>query len=90
MINLKEKVTLVTGGSRGIGRAACLLFAAAGSDVIINYRRDSRSAADVRREAEKLGVTRYVKKPYTMQKLGKAIREVLATTPAQGSNIPTS
>ncbi|UCD94261.1 MAG: 3-oxoacyl-ACP reductase FabG [Candidatus Zixiibacteriota bacterium] len=56
MINLKNKVTLVTGGSRGIGRAVCLLFAGAGSDVIINYRSDRRSAADVRKEAEKLGV----------------------------------
>ena len=56
MISLKGRVTLITGGSRGIGRAACLLFAGAGSDIIINYRRDSRSAADVRREAEKLGV----------------------------------
>jgi 3-oxoacyl-[acyl-carrier protein] reductase len=56
MISLKNKVTLITGGSRGIGRAACLLFAKAGSDVIINYRRDCRSAAEVRKEAEKLGV----------------------------------
>jgi len=37
------------------------------------------SLTDRVRETEKLGVTRYVKKPYTMQKLGKAIREVLAT-----------
>lgn len=36
------------------------------------------SLTDRVREAEKLGVTKYVKKPYTMQKLGKAIREVLA------------
>jgi two-component system cell cycle sensor histidine kinase/response regulator CckA len=30
-------------------------------------------------EAEKLGVGKYIRKPYTMQKLGQAIREVLAT-----------
>ena len=30
-------------------------------------------------EAEKLGVGKYIRKPYTMQKLGEAIREVLAT-----------
>jgi signal transduction histidine kinase/ActR/RegA family two-component response regulator len=29
------------------------------------------------REAESLGVNKYIRKPYTMQKLGKAIREVL-------------
>ncbi len=35
------------------------------------------SQTDRVKEAEKLGVTKYVKKPYTMQKLGKAIREVI-------------
>ena len=38
------------------------------------------SQTDRVREAERLGVTKYVKKPYTMQKLGKAIREVLAVS----------
>ncbi|MEW6411730.1 MAG: PAS domain S-box protein [Candidatus Zixiibacteriota bacterium] len=37
------------------------------------------SQTDRVKEAEKLGVTKYVKKPYTMQKLGKAIREVLTS-----------
>jgi len=32
------------------------------------------------KEAEKLGVGKYVRKPYTMQKLGKAIREILVPT----------
>ncbi|UCD64885.1 MAG: PAS domain S-box protein [Candidatus Zixiibacteriota bacterium] len=40
------------------------------------------SQTDRVKEAEKLGVTRYVKKPYTMQKLGKAVREVLAASPS--------
>jgi PAS domain S-box-containing protein len=35
------------------------------------------SETDRVKEAEKLGVGRYIKKPYTMQKLGKAIREVM-------------
>jgi len=36
------------------------------------------SETDRVKEAEKLGVGKYVRKPYTMQQLGKAVREVLA------------
>jgi len=39
------------------------------------------SQTDRVKEAEKLGVGRYIRKPYTMQILGKAIREVLAKAP---------
>ena len=39
------KYALVTGGSRGIGRAVCLKLAEAGWNVIINYR-SGREAAD--------------------------------------------
>jgi two-component system cell cycle sensor histidine kinase/response regulator CckA len=45
------------------------------------------SQTDRVREAEKLGVTKYVKKPYTMQSLGKAIREVLATSPSSTKGV---
>lgn len=42
-MNLVGKITVVTGGSRGIGRAICLRLAAMGSLVYVNYV--SRSAA---------------------------------------------
>jgi len=56
MISLKNKVTLITGASRGIGRAATLMFAQAGSDIIINYRTDEDAADSIKGECLQLGV----------------------------------
>lgn len=44
MINLKEKVALVTGGSRGIGAAIVRKLAAQGAKVVINYLFDEEEA----------------------------------------------
>jgi NAD(P)-dependent dehydrogenase (short-subunit alcohol dehydrogenase family) len=52
--SLANKIALITGGSRGIGRAAALAFAAAGADVAVA----SRKAVDLERvaaEIQKLG-----------------------------------
>ncbi|MEU2427263.1 SDR family oxidoreductase [Streptomyces sp. NPDC007851] len=46
---MARPVTVVTGGSRGIGAATCLRLAADGHDVVIGYVRDADAAATVAR-----------------------------------------
>jgi len=53
---LAGKVALVTGGSRGIGRACLLTFASLGADVVVNYSRSAKDAEATAREAEAHGV----------------------------------
>lgn len=46
-MKLEGKIALVTGGSRGIGRAACLALAAEGAAVGVNYRSGEAQAQEV-------------------------------------------
>ncbi len=55
-LNLKNRVALVTGGSRGIGRAAVQCFARLGVNVAVNYIRDEGAASETVQAAEALGV----------------------------------
>ena len=54
-MSLAGRVALVTGGSRGIGRAIALGLAEDGADVAVNWRRDEAAAKETVAEIEKLG-----------------------------------
>ena len=46
-LSLENKVALITGGSRGIGRAIALEFAVRGAAVVVNYNKSPESAEEV-------------------------------------------
>src|SRR5258707_1601962 len=52
---LRDQVAIVTGGSRGIGRATALRFAEAGAQVIVNYAQQKAGAEDVVAACQDLG-----------------------------------
>jgi NAD(P)-dependent dehydrogenase (short-subunit alcohol dehydrogenase family) len=54
-MSLAGRVALVTGGSRGIGRAIALGLAEDGADVAVNWRRDEAAAKETVAAIEKLG-----------------------------------
>ncbi len=55
MIRLDGKKALITGGSRGIGRATALLLAEAGADVAIHYQKNETAAGEVKKQVEARG-----------------------------------
>ena len=54
-ISLEGRTALVTGASRGIGRAIALSLAEAGADVAVNYRRDAQAAEETVAAIEAMG-----------------------------------
>lgn len=54
-MKLKDKVAIVTGASRGIGRATAIELARNGADVTVNYAAHGEEAVEVARQIERLG-----------------------------------
>lgn len=74
----RDQVVLVTGGSKGIGRATCRAFASQGASVVINYGHDESAVQKVEQEiresggqaiAEKADITR----PQEVERLFKRL-----------------
>lgn len=55
MIDLTGKVALITGSSRGIGRACAVEMARAGADICVNYLSHGDEAEEVVAEIQALG-----------------------------------
>jgi 3-oxoacyl-[acyl-carrier protein] reductase len=55
MINLTGKVALVTGASRGIGRACAIKLAGLGAKVVVNYNKNAAAAEQVVAETKQKG-----------------------------------
>lgn len=56
MFDLTGKTAVVTGGSRGIGRAICLKLAGQGANIVLNFAGNEAAAEETRSQCEALGV----------------------------------
>jgi 3-oxoacyl-[acyl-carrier protein] reductase len=54
-MDITDKIALVTGGSRGLGRAIGIALAEAGAHVVVNYKENRTAADDVVTVIQKLG-----------------------------------
>lgn len=82
-MSLEGKVALITGSSKGIGKAIALRFAAEGASVVINYSRD-KSAADATVAATEAAGSRAVSVRADVSKLPEIERLFQSTLDAFG------
>ena len=78
--HLDGQVALITGGSRGIGKAIAMRLARDGADIIINYKSDEESAVATAAEIEGLGrramtIAADMRKPNELKAMFKTIEE---------------
>ncbi|HPO56528.1 MAG: 3-oxoacyl-ACP reductase FabG [Ignavibacteriales bacterium] len=82
MINLSGKKVLITGGSRGIGKACVELFIKAGADVFFTYERNAKAAKNLLKNVNRYKPEKQVIKDYQMNlseegDIVRVIREIV-------------
>jgi 3-oxoacyl-[acyl-carrier protein] reductase len=82
MSDLSRKIALVTGGSRGIGRAAAIALGKAGAQVIVHYGRAAKEAEGVVAQLRQAGgradaIPADLGAPDGAHKLAKQVREIV-------------
>ena len=81
LFSLAGKRILVTGGTRGIGRAISLRFARAGARVIANYVRNDQTASDLSKEAQRMDLDVQVCRADLTSRTGlETLKELLANS----------
>ena len=76
---MSMKTVLITGASRGIGRAIALRFASEGYNIVLNYNTSQKQAMDLCKQIEKMGVKCLAIKADVANavEVGDMVREVL-------------
>ena len=77
-MRLKDKIAVITGASRGVGKAIALAYAREGANVVVNYASNEAAADQVVRDIEALG-----RKAVKIQ--GDVARKEEATAVIQGA-----
>ena len=57
MTKFQNKVALITGSARGVGKAIAERYASLGADIVINYSKDEKNALETVASIEKLGAS---------------------------------
>ncbi len=94
-MELAEKVALVTGASRGLGKGIAFALAEKGADVVINYRSNDAEAEKVKEEIETMGrraitVRADVSEKAGVERLFQRIREEFGTLDILVNNAGTT
>ena len=78
MNEFTDKLVLITGGSRGIGKGIAIEFAKNGANIIINYFRNHKSALETQSMIEGLGVSCFAIKAHLgeVNKISRMFEEI--------------
>ena len=89
-MSLKGKVALVTGGSRGIGRAVCLELARQGANVAVNYAGNAQAAEETAAACRELGVQAVTIRADVADAAGMVATMTKIIKPGQGLSAETN